>query len=90
MKVYQFLQRNQFDALFDQPRNRVFQKRQGRRVGVTDRDGNRLVHTLNGTAIAVGRILIALMENHQQADGSIRIPEGLARYTGFDTIAAPA
>ena len=48
--------------------------------------GNRFVHTLNGTAIAVGRILIGLMENHQQADGSIRIPDALASYTGFDRI----
>jgi len=48
--------------------------------------GNKLVHTLNGTAIAVGRILIALMENHQQPDGSIRIPEALVPYAGFDSI----
>ena len=63
---------------------------QSRRLKIRHRtdDGNQLVHTLNGTAVAVGRILIALMENHQQADGSIRIPEALARYTGFDVIAA--
>jgi seryl-tRNA synthetase len=36
--------------------------------------GNRLVHTLNGTAVAVGRTLIALLENHQQADGTVSIP----------------
>jgi seryl-tRNA synthetase len=36
-----------------------------------------LVHTLNGSGLAVGRTLIAIMENYQQADGSIRIPEVL-------------
>ena len=65
---------------------------QSRRLRIRHRtdDGNQLVHTLNGTAIAVGRILISLMENHQQEDGSIRIPEALARYTGFDAITAPS
>ena len=59
---------------------------QSRRLKVRfkDVDGkNRLVHTLNGTAVT-GRALIALIENHQQADGSIRIPEALHHYTGFD------
>ena len=61
---------------------------QSRRLKVRfkDADGkNRLVHTLNGTAVT-GRALIALVENHQQADGSIRIPEALHPYTGFDVI----
>lgn len=45
------------------------------------------VHMLNGTAIAVSRALIAIMENYQQADGSIRIPEALRKYMGGkDTI----
>jgi seryl-tRNA synthetase len=39
-----------------------------------------LVHTLNGSGLAVGRTLIAIMENYQQADGSIRIPEALHPY----------
>ena len=39
-----------------------------------------LVHTLNGSGLAVGRTLIAIMENYQQADGSIRIPEPLLPY----------
>ena len=57
------------------------------RIRFKDADGkNRLVHTLNGTAIALGRTLIALMENHQDAEGSIRIPEALASYTGFSSI----
>ena len=43
-------------------------------------------HTLNGTAIATSRALIAVLENHQQDDGSIRIPEALVPYCGFDTI----
>jgi len=61
---------------------------QARRLNVRfkSENGNTLVHTLNGTAIAVGRILIALMENHQQADGSILIPEVLQPYVGFDRI----
>jgi seryl-tRNA synthetase len=39
-----------------------------------------LLHTLNGSGLAVGRTLIAIMENYQQADGSIRIPEPLQPY----------
>ena len=61
---------------------------QSRRLKVRFKDAegnNRLVHTLNGTAVT-GRALIALVENHQQADGSIRIPEALRPYTGFDVI----
>lgn len=46
-----------------------------------------LVHTLNGSGLAVGRTLVAVMENYQQADGSIAIPDILQRYTGFDVIA---
>jgi seryl-tRNA synthetase len=48
--------------------------------------GNRLVHTLNGTAIAMGRWLIAIVENNKQPDGSIVVPEALRPYVGFDTI----
>ena len=61
---------------------------QARRLKVrmkTDR-GNEVVHTLNGTACAVGRTILALLENHQQPDGSVVIPEALRRYTGFDVI----
>ena len=42
--------------------------------------GTRFVHTLNGTAVAVGRTLIALLETHQRADGSVSVPEVLQRY----------
>ncbi len=48
--------------------------------------GNRIVHTLNGTACAVGRTILALLENHQQPNGSVVIPEALRPYTGFDVI----
>ncbi|MEM8551465.1 MAG: serine--tRNA ligase [Pseudomonadota bacterium] len=48
----------------------------------------RFVHTLNGSGVAVGRALIAVMENYQEADGSIRIPEALVPYTGFERIEA--
>ena len=47
---------------------------------------NELVHSLNGTAVAMPRLLIPLLENHQQADGSIAVPDGLRTYTGFDRI----
>ncbi|MCA9509476.1 MAG: serine--tRNA ligase [Myxococcota bacterium] len=45
-----------------------------------------LVHTLNGTAVAIARTLIPLLENHQQADGSIRIPAALRPYVGRDVL----
>ena len=41
---------------------------------------------LNGTAIAVGRAMLAIMENYQNEDGSITIPEALVPYCGFDKI----
>jgi len=44
------------------------------------------VHALNGSALAIGRTLLALLENGQQADGSIVIPPALVPYTGFDRI----
>jgi seryl-tRNA synthetase len=61
---------------------------QARRLQVRFRDDGRtkLVHTLNGTACAVGRTIVALLENHQRADGSVNIPEALRPYTRFDTI----
>lgn len=45
-----------------------------------------LVHTLNGSGLAVGRTLLAVMENFQQADGSIGVPEVLRQYLGTDVI----
>ena len=50
--------------------------------------GPRFVHTLNGTGVAVGRTLIAIMENHQRADGSIVVPEVLRPWMGKDAIGA--
>jgi seryl-tRNA synthetase len=44
------------------------------------------VHMLNGTGVAVSRALVALLEVHQRADGSIAVPKALARYAGFDRI----
>ena len=49
----------------------------------------RLPHTLNGSGLALPRVIIAIMENYQQPDGSIVIPEVLRPYTGFDRITAP-
>ena len=45
-----------------------------------------LVHTLNGSALALGRTLVAIMENYQLRDGSIAVPKALIPYTGFDRI----
>ena len=63
---------------------------QARRLDIRFRDADtrktRYVHMLNGTAIALPRTLIPLLENHQQRDGSITIPEALRVYTGFDRI----
>lgn len=51
------------------------------------KDGkNELCHTLNGSALALPRIMAAILENHQQADGTVRIPEKLRVYTRFDLI----
>jgi seryl-tRNA synthetase len=62
---------------------------QARRLNIKykDSDGkNKFVHMLNGTAIAVSRAIIAVMENFQQSDGSIKLPKALIPYCGFDTI----
>ena len=62
---------------------------QARRLGIKFRDGPRgaaeFVHTLNGTLIAPGRMMIAILEHGQQADGSVRLPEILAPYMGGRT-----
>ena len=44
------------------------------------------IHTLNGSGLALPRVLISLLENGQQHDGSVIIPEALRPYTGFDVI----
>jgi seryl-tRNA synthetase len=62
---------------------------QARRLNIRykDSDGkNRFVHMLNGTAIAVSRAIIAILENFQQADGSVHLPPALVPYCGFEVI----
>jgi seryl-tRNA synthetase len=62
---------------------------QSRRLNVRykDDDGkNKYVHMLNGTAIAVGRAMLAIMENYQNEDGSITVPPVLVPFCGFDRI----
>ena len=61
---------------------------QARRLGIRYKQGNDhgFVHTLNGTAIAMGRMMVAILENYQTADGTVIIPEVLRPYCGFDEI----
>ena len=63
---------------------------QARRLNIRYRDSKtkkpEFVHTLNGTAFAIGRMLIAIIENYQQKDGSILVPKVLQKYTGFKKI----
>lgn len=69
-----------------------FESYQANRLRCRYRDaeqGVQLVHTLNGSALALPRIVAALLENHQTPEG-IRIPEALRPYTGFDLIPLPA
>ena len=64
-------------------------RRMDARYRPTDGKGTRFVHTLNGSGLAVGRTLIAVLENYQQADGSIAVPDVLKPYMGgVDVIAA--
>ena len=56
------------------------------RIRTKGKEGNYLVHTLNNTVTAPPRMLIAFLENHLQKDGSVRIPEVLRPYCGFDVI----
>lgn len=63
---------------------------QSRRLNIKYQDGTekKYVHVLNGTAFAIGRTLIAILENYQQEDGSIEVPEVLRNYVRFDKISA--
>ena len=64
-----------------------FQARRSRIRYRPDRDARpRLVHTLNGSGLALPRVVIAILENYQQPDGSVMVPEVLRPYTGFDVI----
>ncbi|WRG22569.1 serine--tRNA ligase [Helicobacter pylori] len=58
---------------------RDFQARRAK-IRFKENQKNQLVHTLNGSSLAVGRTMVALMENHQQEDGSIHIPKALEKY----------
>ena len=65
-----------------------FEDFQARRAGIrykNESGKNEFVHTLNGSALAVGRLLIAVMENYQNADGSVSIPEALQPYMNGKT-----
>jgi seryl-tRNA synthetase len=62
---------------------------QARRLNIKykDDDGkNKYVHMLNGTAIAISRGIIAILENYQQADGTVKLPPALVPYCGFEII----
>ncbi|MDP1991446.1 MAG: serine--tRNA ligase, partial [Syntrophales bacterium] len=63
-----------------------FEEFQARRASIRFRreEGGRVefVHTINGSGLAVGRTLVAILENHQQADGSVVIPSALRPYMG--------
>jgi len=62
---------------------------QARRLNIRYKDKNnkmQFVHTLNGTALAIGRILIMILENYQQKDGTVKVPKVLQKYCGFKTI----
>ncbi|MBO5200625.1 MAG: serine--tRNA ligase [Clostridia bacterium] len=67
-----------------------FEDYQARRGGIrfkrTPKDKAQYVHTLNGSGVAVGRTVAAILENFQNADGSVTVPEALRKYMGCDVI----
>lgn len=69
-----------------------FEAFQARRANIKYKDSAKdkasFVHTLNGSGVAVGRTTAAILENYQNADGSITIPEVLVPYMGVDRIPA--
>jgi seryl-tRNA synthetase len=67
---------------------------QARRANIKYRDpenfkGSRYVHTLNGSGLAVGRTMAAIIENYQQPDGTIKVPDVLVPYMGGVEVIAP-
>ncbi|KAF0233982.1 MAG: seryl-tRNA [Desulfovibrionaceae bacterium] len=69
-----------------------FEDFQARRAGIRFKPKggkSQLAHTLNGSALAVGRTMVAILENCQQADGSVVIPEALVPYMGGQTVLSP-
>src|SRR2546430_16147412 len=78
---------NEFRAISSCSNCEAFQARRGGiRFKPTSGGKGDFVHTLNGSGLAVGRTWIAIVENYQQADGSILIPEVLRPYMGIDRI----
>jgi len=67
-----------------------FEDFQARRAGIKYRPSGekkpKLVHTLNGSGLAVGRTTAAILENYQNPDGSVTVPEALRQYMGTDVI----
>lgn len=67
-----------------------FEDFQARRANIkykeTTKDKPKFVHTLNGSGVAIGRTVAAILENFQQEDGSVKIPEALRHYMGVDEI----
>ena len=67
-----------------------FEDFQARRASIRYKDGPadkaKLVHTLNGSGVAIGRTVAAILENYQNADGSVTVPEVLRPYMGVDEI----
>jgi seryl-tRNA synthetase len=63
---------------------------QARRANIRFKDGAQgkpqFVHTLNGSGLAVGRTLIAVLENYQNEDGSVTVPKALVKYMGTEMI----
>ncbi len=51
-----------------------------------NKKGTEFVHTLNGSGLAIGRTVVAILENYQQEDGSVVIPEALQAYMGMEVI----
>ena len=70
---------NRYREISSVSNTRDFQARRGK-IRYKDGKKNRLVHTLNGSSLAVGRTLVAIMENYQTKDGKIKIPEVLQKY----------
>ena len=67
-----------------------FEAYQARRANIRykpqGKNKNELVHTLNGSGLAIGRTWLAILENYQQADGSVRIPKALLPYMGGEEV----
>lgn len=71
---------NKFREISSVSNCRDFQARRAKIRFKNERGKNELVHTLNGSSLAVGRTLVAIMENYQQKDGSICVPDALRKY----------